>query len=820
MNLLKSSTIALAISVAATATAVPVRRITTTVTQPDGTELTITSAGDEFSHYYLTDDHQAVLKGADGAFYFAEPGAEGLVPSKIIASGSALRSDAQTAFLANLDRDKMVRSINYVRASRKAPRASRAASDVQQSISSDPLSTIGLLSSSFPRFGKVKTIIILVQFQDKMFSLADPKAYYTDMMNKKGFSQYGATGSVRDWFDYCSGGLFEPEFDVYGPYTLSQDMKYYGENVGGSDARAAEMIAEGVRLADADVDYSQYDMDNDGEVDNVYVFYAGYGESDNPYQLGDTVWPHQWNMSYGGHRITADGVKVDKYATSNELDYYSKKPDGIGTFVHEFSHVMGLPDLYTTDNSYSAAASSLTPGEWSVMDYGCYLNDGRTPPTYNIYERNALGWIDLQDLSECEGIVRFENISTSNSGAILHTGHPHEFFLLENRQQTGWDEYLPGHGLLIWHIDYVADVFRSNAVNNKASHQYVDIEEASGMADNTLWPAMGAYTFPGSENVTSFDNFKPWTTKKIDMPLFDIAETDGVITAYLTSAPEVTPATDVTATGFTANWAAIPAAIDYKITVKTHIDNPPFISTCDFGSGTTLIIPEGWEASGTAQYSTHGNYGEESPSLKMNKNNQTLQSPKYTADINGVNFWIRQNAIPDDSKSRFVVLAGDKNSTNELYSFNDWPEIGFEGTIKSIDNIPEGTRQITFKFEKAGTGNVGLDDIEISVGGTKPTILEGCNATSTEGATSFTVTNLIEGIYSYEYSVVAVFTGYESQPSAPMIVNIEPSGINDIISATDAPAGFYTLQGIRVDNPVSGQIYIRVEGGKASKVRF
>jgi len=821
MNLLKSSTIAIALSVAATATAVPARRLTTTVIQPDGTELTITSAGDEYSHYYLTDDRQAVLRGADGAYYFAEPGLNGIMPSKVLASGSVRRSAAQTAFLSSLDRNEMIRSINSARDRRTPRRQSRAASDVQQSISSDPSSTLGLLNNSFPRFGKVKTIVILVQFSDKKFTISKPNAFYNDMMNKKGFNSYGATGSARDWFDYCSGGLFEPQFDVYGPYTLSKNMKYYGGNdIYGNDANAAEMIAEAVQLADSDIDYSQYDMDNNGEVDNVYVFYAGFGESDNQNKLADTVWPHQWHMSYGGFNITADGVKVDKYATSNELGYYSNTPDGIGTFVHEFSHVMGIPDLYTTSSYDFGVDATATPGEWSIMDYGCYLNDGLTPPAYNVYERNALGWIDLDDLSECGGTLRLENISETNSGAIVHTDKPSEFFLLENRQQTGWDAYLPGHGMLIWHVDYNSTIFESNEVNNYGKHQYVDIVEASGEADNTSASALAAYTFPGTKNVVSFNGFDTWSGKKINLPLFDIEETNGVVTAHIATAPTVTPATDVSESGFTANWTSVPGAIDYKITVTTHVENKPVISTCDFGSGSTLRIPADWASSGRSIYTSTGNFGASSPALKMGTNGQTLQSPTYTDDISSVKFWAHQNAIPAESQSRLVILAGDQNSTNEIYSFNNWNEIKSEGKTISIDAIPSGTRQITFKYEKIGTGNIALDDIQIIVGGEMPLTLEGYDQKSTGGANSFTVTNLIDGVGSYDYSVVAVFDGYESEASSVMTVCTDASGIGDITTGTDAPTGYYTFQGIRVDNPVHGQIYILVNGGKASKIRF
>lgn len=820
MTLLKSITITLALSVAATAMAVPARRVTTTVTQPDGSQLTITSAGDEFSHFFLTDDDNTVVHGKNGAFYFAQPADNGIVPSEILASGSLHRTAAQKAFLSSLDRNKLSKAIDARRMANTARlnKSRAASSDVQQSISSDPSTNKGLLNSSFPRFGKVRTIVILVEFADKKFTIENPNAFYNDMMNKKGFNEYGATGSARDWFDFCSGGLFEPEFDVYGPYTLSKNMVDYGGNdYYGNDIDPAGMIAEAVRLADDDIDYSQYDMDSNGLVDNVYVFYAGYGESDNPYQLADTVWPHQWHMSYGGYNITADGVIVDKYATSNELGYTSKNPDGIGTFVHEFSHVMGIPDLYTTSKYSNAGA--LTPGEWSIMDYGCYLNDGLTPPAYNIYERNALGWIDLDDLLDCNGLLSLGNISDTNAGAIVHTDSPDEFFLLENRQQTGWDAYLPGHGLLIWHIDYNQSVFESNNVNNTYAHQYVDIVEASGVANNISAAALAAYSFPGTKKITSFNNFTTWQNKNINIPILDIVENNAIVSATVVVPPIVTPPTDVTETGFTANWEPVNGAIDYKITVATHVENEPFASTCDFGSGTLLAVPSDWTSSGKSPYTSNGNFGNSSPSLKMSVNGQTLQSPLYNEDIQSISFWMHQNAIPASSKSVLTILSGDKNSTDVIFTFSDWTSIKDEGKTITVDNIPAGTRRITFRYDKIGTGNLAVDDIEILVGGDMSETLPEYNTISTGGANSFKVNAMLGNTDAYDYKVSAVFNGgYESAPSKPMTVG-NVSGIDDITTApATAPAGYYTLQGIRVDRPVAGQIYIRVANGRASKV--
>jgi hypothetical protein len=258
----------------------------------------------------------------------------------------------------------------------------------------------------------------------------------------------------------------------------------------------------------------------------VYVIYAGGGESDGEDE--DTIWPHSYYLSYTRRQVTLDGVVVDKYACSNEWE--GNLPDGVGTFVHEFSHVMGLPDLYYTGyDSYLTC----TPGSYDILDVGCYNNYSRTPPTYSAYERNAMGWIDLKELSEPEDVT-LHNIS-ENEACMIATERDDEFFLLENRQQTGWDAYIPNSGMLIWHIDGTQNVYEENKVNNEKSHQYVDIVEANNRAVNTNATAMKGWTWPGTTKKTAFSAettpaMKDWDGNEIDVPITEIAENDGIIT--------------------------------------------------------------------------------------------------------------------------------------------------------------------------------------------------------------------------------------------------------------------------------------------------
>lgn len=501
-------------------------------TQPDGTRITLSQRGDEYFHYYLTDDGQMVMSNGDG-YYFAQPDASGRpVASSIMATDQAHRTQQQSEFLQGVSIDAMLsqgaKVANAKRSARDAQRVPQFRKSAANAASSWP-SGIGLFpSSTYPVTGSPKALIILVQFKDVKFTYSNAKEYFTNFASQKGFSESNAHGSALDFFTAASNGKFTPDFDVLGPVTLSQNESYYGANdYNGNDLRPAHMIRDAVQLLDADYDFSVYDTDGDGVIDNVYCIFAGQGEASGG--ASTTIWPHSWDIAGAGLSLRVDGKSVRTYACSAE---YLEKGlvDGIGTFCHEFSHVMGLPDLYTTD--YNATAEKLTPGEYSIMDYGSYNNNSRTPPTYSIYERNAMGWADIEELKPGEARkASLDHMLKSNKGYVIATDDSNEFFLLENRQKSDWDAYIPGHGMLVWHIDYDSQIWDDNEANN-STHQYIDIVEAGGSANNTSSTTMGTYPFPGTAKKTSLTSstspaLKSWSGKAIDVPLTNIKETVG-----------------------------------------------------------------------------------------------------------------------------------------------------------------------------------------------------------------------------------------------------------------------------------------------------
>ncbi|MCR5679720.1 MAG: M6 family metalloprotease domain-containing protein, partial [Prevotella sp.] len=349
--------------------------------------------------------------------------------------------------------------------------------------------------------GQKKGLIILVSFKEGDTQFQTTNAYFQRVVNEPNFSDGNFVGSMYDYFKAQSDGQFELTFDVVGPVTVSNAHSYYGSNDSdGNDQHAAEMVIEAVRLADSQVDYSDYDWDGNGEVEQVYVVYAGQGEADGG--SANTIWPHEWELSSaakygdGSGAQTLDGVTIDTYACGGELNG-SGNIAGIGTMCHEFSHCLGYPDFYDTD--YSGGQGMF---EWDLMDSGSYNDDGYRPAGYTSYERWVAGWREPIELTSTQQISNMPALV--NSGAqsyiIYNQGNHNEYFLLENRQKTGWDAGIPGAGLLILHVDYDADAWSSNTPNDTPSHQRMTWIPADNQYQYTTYQGTKYYTTSGAAN--------------------------------------------------------------------------------------------------------------------------------------------------------------------------------------------------------------------------------------------------------------------------------------------------------------------------------
>lgn len=319
--------------------------------------------------------------------------------------------------------------------------------------------------------GQRHGLIILVNFADSKFNTSKfgpTQTLYSRIANEANYGENNFKGSISDYFKAQSGGQFLLDFDVAGPVTLPNGYSYYGQNDDdGYDKRPKEMVREACQVVDGSVDFSKYDWDGDGEVEEVFVVYAGNGEHDTTNQP-NLIWPHMDNLANYKEQLTLDGVTINTYACASELNG-DKTLSGIGTFCHEFSHCMGFPDMYDT----ASDGNNFGMGSWDLMDYGSYNGDGYVPAGYSGYEKMVCGWtmpIELDKPMTVNGMERLADMGQTY--IIYNKGNRNEYYILENRQQIGFDKYLPGSGLLIEHVDYDKDIWEWNAVNTTNGGYY------------------------------------------------------------------------------------------------------------------------------------------------------------------------------------------------------------------------------------------------------------------------------------------------------------------------------------------------------------
>lgn len=319
--------------------------------------------------------------------------------------------------------------------------------------------------------GQRHGLIILVNFADSKFNTSKfgpTQTLYSRIANEANYGENNFKGSISDYFKAQSGGQFLLDFDVAGPVTLPYGHSYYGQNDDdGYDKRPTKMVREACQAVDGSVDFSKYDWDGDGEVEEVFVVYAGNGEHDTTNQP-NLIWPHMDNLANYKEQLTLDGVTINTYACASELNS-DKTLSGIGTFCHEFSHCMGFPDMYDT----ASDGNNFGMGSWDLMDYGSYNGYGYVPAGYSGYEKMVCGWTTPIELDKPMTVNGMERLADMGQTYIIYNkGNRNEYYILENRQQSGFDKYLPGSGLLIERVDYDKDIWEWNAVNTTNGGYY------------------------------------------------------------------------------------------------------------------------------------------------------------------------------------------------------------------------------------------------------------------------------------------------------------------------------------------------------------
>lgn len=557
--------------------AVPACPTPAKVLQPDGTYITVTLVGDEFSNLTITTDGYAVVYNpVNSAWEYAVKAADGqMISAGMLAHDPGLRSKDEKSFISSKLEKTELGDVN--------------ASEEQKAMLSAYQEMTAPSKAPIFDYSKFKGLIILAEYSDVPFMRSDFATIANDMANKENFDGFmsdgvipekiNCTGSLKDYFNDNSAGMFRPHFDVIGPVKISYTSTYVNQT-----SYAQTLIKGVLKAADELINYKDYDADGDGVVDMFYVIFSGAGSNfgGNDSRL---VWPHASQVvSYA-----LDGVSFGRYACSTELfgKPANKQLDGIGVICHEFSHVLGLPDLYDTD--YSTGGQSIHPNNWSVMASGSYLNDSKTPCGYNVYERYAAGFLEPELLEETADYT-VQPIHSSNKGYRINTGFDKEYFLLENRQQVKWNEYLPGHGMLVYRVDLSnPQVWTNNKINATSSHNYFELLRATPKyTSSTTVADSGGDPFPGTGNVTSITHETSpsligWAKIPSVLTIENIAENDGIISfkgikkiipnklETFNNVP-VTTSTGVTFDGDIATWTVAGGAqvADVEIDGKTE----------------------------------------------------------------------------------------------------------------------------------------------------------------------------------------------------------------------------------------------------------
>ena len=660
------------------ASASPARRGPHLLTQPDGTSFTAFIHGDEFARIKTTAEGHSIIQDAEGWWCYAEYDSEG---NKINSGYRVGQETPQPILTRSSD---IPRGIIYSNAASKRMNAGPAGTPLTRAQS----------------LGQRNGLVILAQFKDIKF--LHTKEDFVEMLMSDDYSRNGATGSARRYFLTQFEGKADFNFDVSEIVTLPAKREYYGGNDSkGDDSNPEGMIADAcVLAAETGINFADYDYDNDGKVDNVFVFFAGEDEAEGASE--NSIWSHSWHLFSGaGVALEINGKMIDRYACSSEMariyeamtgKLLETRLSGIGTFCHEYCHTLGLPDLYDTDYDNQGGWAAALWGSTALMDSGNQNNQGNTPPRFNAIEREITG-ITEPVLIENDG--RY----TISRDVIfrINTSMEDEYYLLEYRsdEDDEWDRYIGGSGMLVYHIDKTANVidrwYRRNTVNTNVSHQCADLIEADGRLDShsdyrdylTRRENIEGIFFPYNKNdniqTEGVPGLNPWENKQFNVSITGIKkEEDGAVSFNVI--------------GFTEE--STPPSIKKDIEYETFCD------------GAILRFESDREHSGDA-YISYGATGKEMT--------DTIVSPyengKYAIMIENL------DPVSTYTVSAHFEMEGVKGSSSSVSFMTkkqpsaDWPFLSF-GSAKRNNNGPfvigtriplkvnnsKGIRSISWKF--------------------------------------------------------------------------------------------------------------------------
>ena len=443
---------------AAKAESIPVQ-----VRQADGSVITVILCGDEHINWYTTLDGVLLVQGTDNNYYIGKVEKSGnLIATQQLAHEALTRSQVERNLIAKQDKDKFFAYVNKI------------AEESENAYNNSPLTRGPIVDTGyggvpyFPHTGSPKALVILAEFQDTTFTIQDTKKVFTNyLMNEGHFSdtRYGQNQNykgVRGYFKDCSYGQFTPFFDVVGPIKLPRKHAIYGA---GND-RMDLLLADACAAVDDLVDFAKYDANNDGIVDLVYIIYAGHSANYHDNKVSN-IWPKSGTITISNK---FDGKSIRRYGVSNELNgsdktsKNNKKINGIGLFCHEFSHTLGLPDIYAY---HTDAENQDDQGMefWDLMDGGTGVRGGRVPASYLAWEREVMGWMKIDELKDSCNIKNLKSIDNGGKAyKIVNPNDSNEYIVLQSIQKgpwyQGWRDGTYGKGLLAYRISYP-----SNKVN-------------------------------------------------------------------------------------------------------------------------------------------------------------------------------------------------------------------------------------------------------------------------------------------------------------------------------------------------------------------
>ena len=438
---------------AAKAVSIPVQ-----VRQADGSVITVILRGDEHINWYTTLDGVLLVQGADNNYYIGKVEKSGnLIATKQLAHEALTRSQAERNLIAKQDKEKFFAYVNKI------------AEESENAYDNSPLTRGPIVDSGyggvpyFPHTGSPKALVILAEFQDVPFTIQDTKKIFTNYLTNEGHfsdTRYGQNlnnKGVRGYFKDCSYGQFTPVFDVIGPVKLPKPQAVYGEGI---HDRMDLLLPDVCEAVDDSVNFADYDANNDGMVDLVYVIYAGYSANYSGNKETD-IWPKSSIVNISN---TYDGKSIHRYGVSNELagdenkTKGKEKINGIGLFCHEFSHTLGLPDIY----AYRTPAENQDNQGmefWDIMDGGTEVRNGRVPASYLAWEREVMGWMKIDELKNDSSIKNLKSIDNGGKAyKIVNPNDSNEYIVLQSIQKgpwyQGWTKDNYAKGLLAYRISY------------------------------------------------------------------------------------------------------------------------------------------------------------------------------------------------------------------------------------------------------------------------------------------------------------------------------------------------------------------------------